>query len=228
MKQIVAVLDDEPDILDLVALHLSRAGYEVRPFERASALLDDLRTGLPDLLVLDLMLPDLDGMQVCRLLRSDPRTAALPVIMLTAMTAERDRISGLDGGADDYVTKPFSPRELVARVKAILRRSAGQEGDGRDLVLGRLVLHPGSYGVEVDGKPVHLTPTEFRILLALAGSPGRVFTRGRILDLLWEGEKFVFERTVDVHIRRIREGLGPAAAMVRSVRGVGYRLVVEP
>lgn len=228
MKQCIAVLDDEQDILDLVSLHLSRAGFDVRPFDRAGALLEFLQSHGVDLLVLDLMLPDLSGMEVCRIVRSTPRHAALPVIMLTAMTAEPERIAGLDTGADDYVTKPFSPKELVARVKAVLRRSGQGGTDGERLVVGSLVLHPDSFRVEVDGTPVSLTPTEFRILLMLAGSPGRVFTRTRILELLWEGEKFVFERTVDVHIRRIRESLGPAASMIRSVRGVGYRLEARP
>ena len=224
MKQTVAILDDEPDILELVSLHLSRAGFEVLRFDRALTLLEHLRTHVPDLLVLDLMLPDIHGTEVCRRIRSDSRTSGLPVIMLTAMTDEPDRIFGLETGADDYVTKPFSPRELVARVRAVLRRSDPGGEDGTDLVINNLVIHPDRFKAEVDGEPTDLTPTEFRILMVLAGAPGRVFTRAKILESLWEGEKFVFERTVDVHILHIREKLGTAAWMIRNVRGIGYRL----
>jgi DNA-binding response OmpR family regulator len=224
MKQTIAVLDDEPDILELVSLHLSRAGFDVLRFDRAATLFEQLRIQVPDLLVLDLMLPDIHGTEVCRRIRSDSRTSGLPVIMLTAMTDESDRVSGLETGADDYVSKPFSPRELVARVRAVLRRSDCGAEEGGDLVIGSLVLHPDRFRAEVDGRPADLTPTEFRILLILAGTRGRVFTRSQILDALWQGEKFVFERTVDVHIRNIREKLGSAAGLIRNVRGIGYRL----
>jgi len=225
VKQTVAVLDDEPDILELVSLHLERAGFDVLGFHEAAPLVLLLQEGeVPDLLVLDLMLPDMHGTEVCRLIRSDPATAGLPIIMLTALADEPERIAGLETGADDYVTKPFSPRELVARVKAVLRRTSASRREDGAIELGSLVLHPESYRAEVDGVPVELTTTEFRILLMLAGSPGRVFSRALILENLWHGEKFVFERTVDVHIRHIREKLGAAAGMIANVRGAGYRL----
>lgn len=190
MKQTVAVLDDEPDILELVSLHLERAGFDVLRFDRAAPFVSLLREGrVPDLLVLDLMLPDMHGTEVCGFIRSNPAIAGLPIIMLTALADEPDRVTGLETGADDYVTKPFSPRELVARVQAVLRRSSGPQREDGAIEVGCLVLHPDSYRTEVRGLPVDLTTTEFRILLMLAGSPGRVFSRALILENLWEGEK---------------------------------------
>ena len=221
----IAVVDDEPDILDLVELHLSRAGFAVDRFSDAGSFLDSLRTSVPDLVVLDLMLPDHHGTDVCRRIREDDGLAGLPVIMLTALGEETDRVLGLELGADDYVTKPFSPRELVARVRAVLRRSeaAGPEGSVIS-VAGRIRLDVERYTTTVDGREVSLTPTEFRILKVLAEGRGRVYSRARLLEILWEGEKFVFERTIDVHIRHIREKLGSAAEMIQNVRGVGYKL----
>ena len=224
MKKTIAVLDDEPDILELVSIHLDRAGFHVVQFDRALPLLESLEENRPDLLILDLMLPDMHGTEVCRRIRSDPDKAALPVIMLTAMVEETDRITGLELGADDYVVKPFSPGELVARVRAVLRRTSRTEGEDDAIEVGGLVLHPDRFRAESDGSSLELTPTEFRILLMLASSPGRVFTRAQILDMLWQGEKFVFQRTVDVHIRNIREKLGPLAGLITNVRGVGYRM----
>lgn len=221
----IAVVDDEPDILDLVELHLSRAGFVVDRFPDAGSFLDSLRTAVPDLVVLDLMLPDHHGTDVCRRIREDDGLAGLPVIMLTALGEETDRVLGLELGADDYVTKPFSPRELVARVRAVLRRSeaGGREGSVIS-VAGRIRLDVERYTTTVDGREVDLTPTEFRILKTLAEGRGRVYSRGQLLEMLWGGEKFVFERTIDVHIRHIREKLGDAAGMIRNVRGVGYKL----
>ena len=224
MKKTIAILDDEPDILKLVSMHLVRAGFEVLSFDRAMPMLESLLHRVPDLLILDLMLPDMHGTEVCRKIRSDPATSSLPVIMLTAMVDEPDRITGLEIGADDYVTKPFSPRELVARVRAVLRRPRGESRENGALEVGDLMLYPDMFRAEENGNPVELTPTEFRILMTLASAPGRVFSRAQILEALWQGEKFVFERTVDVHIRHIREKLGSSARMVQNVRGIGYRL----
>ncbi len=220
----IAVLDDEPDILELVCLHLERAGFKAIPYECASPFLRSLHESRPDLLILDLMLPDMHGTAVCRKIRSDPSTRSLPSILLTAMVDEPERITGLEMGADDYITKPFSPRELVARVRAVLRRTADRPTGENEISIGPIVLFPDRFRAEVSGVKVDLTPTEFRILLTLAESPGRVFSRAQILETLWEGEKFVFERTVDVHIRNIREKLGSESAMLQNVRGIGYRL----
>lgn len=221
----IAVLDDEPDILRLVELHLKKADFLVDCYEHPRELLDSLTSRNPDLIILDLMLPGADGLEICAALKRDARHRSIPVIMLTAKGRESDKITGLDLGADDYVTKPFSPRELVARVRAVLRRSeaAGPEGSIIS-VAGRIRLDVERYTTTVDGREVSLTPTEFRILKVLAEGRGRVYSRARLLEILWEGEKFVFERTIDVHIRHIREKLGSAAEMIQNVRGVGYKL----
>jgi DNA-binding response OmpR family regulator len=224
-KRRVAVVDDEPDILDLVELHLSRAGFSVDRYADGESFLDSLGSSIPDLVVLDLMLPDHHGTDVCRRIREDSRLSRLPVIMLTALGEETDRVLGLELGADDYVTKPFSPRELVARVRAVLRRAAGTPEQGGVVSAGgRIQLDVERYTTTVDGREVDLTPTEFRILRILAQGKGRVYSRAQLLEMLWEGEKFVFERTIDVHIRHIREKLGEASEMIQNVRGVGYKL----
>lgn len=223
----VAVVDDERDILDLVDLHLRRAGFETALFERSKPFLDSVMEGVPDLLVLDLMLPDIPGREVLQILRKSPRLARIPVIMLTALGSEADRVAGLDAGADDYVAKPFSPSELVARVRAVLRRTAGGDGTGLVEVGGILSIDLDRFEVRVSGSPVSLTATEFRLLRILAGGMGRVFTRERLLDLLWEGEKLVYDRTIDVHVTNLRAKLGRAGGLVRSVRGVGYGLRAE-
>jgi DNA-binding response OmpR family regulator len=222
----VAIVDDEHDILELVSLHMKRSGFDTAIFDNATEFLKDVDQGTPDLVILDLMLPDTNGVEVCRKLRMDSRTSAIPVIMLTALGEETDRIVGLEMGADDYVTKPFSPRELVARVKAVLRRCAtGAESDSGTIRFGDLlVIDTHRFTATSMGRDTELTSTEFRILAVLAGQPGRVFTRDQILEKLWGNEKAVLDRTVDVHIRHIREKLGDAAGMIRSVRGIGYKL----
>ncbi len=227
-RSVVAVVDDEADILELVRLHLERAGFAVRPFAAARPLLHYLQQHLPDLLVLDLMLPDADGLEICQALKREPRSAALPIVMLTARAEKPDIVLGLEYGADDYLVKPFSPSELVARIKAVLRRSAGPAAaSGGILRLGDLLsLDPGRHQARVREKAVDLTTTEFSILLMLARKPGWVFSREQILDSLWGDEKDVIDRTVDVHIRHLREKLGDAGALIRNIRGVGYK--IEP
>jgi DNA-binding response OmpR family regulator len=220
---LIAVVDDERDILELVDLHLRKAGFETALFERSGPFLDSLSSRLPELIILDLMLPDISGKEVMRLLGSDGRTARLPVIMLTALGSESDRIAGLDSGADDYLPKPFSPAELVARVKAVLRR-AGEGGTGVLEIAGMLRIDFDRFEVSVSGTPISLTSTEFRILRILAEGGGRAFSREKLLQLLWEGEKFVFDRTIDVHITNLRAKLGEAGSLIQSVRGVGYRM----
>ena len=225
LRKTVIVVDDEQDILDLVSLHLERAGFNAKCFSNALDFLDSLKETLPDLVILDLMLPDMHGTEVCRRLRSSDRTSELPIIMLTAMVDESDRVTGLEVGADDYVTKPFSPRELTARVRAVLRRTSPSEKERTVIdICGRIFIEPERFRIKVDGKQVDLTSTEFRIIQILAEGKGRIFSRGQLLEILWHGEKFVFERTIDVHIRHIRQKFGDAGSIIRSVHGLGYKL----
>jgi DNA-binding response OmpR family regulator len=224
---LVAIVDDEPDILALVSLHLKKARFRVREFSTGEGFYHSLTQEKPDLVILDIMLPDMDGVEICKYMRGSPGLAAIPVIMLTARTEETDRVLGLEMGADDYVTKPFSPRELVARVKAVLRRSesvAPQDGTVR---IGKtLTLDLNKYEAFVDDRKIVLTITEFRILQLLSSKIGWVFSREQILDYLWGDDKTVVDRTVDVHVRHLREKLGRAALLIKNVRGVGYK--VEP
>jgi DNA-binding response OmpR family regulator len=220
---LIAVVDDEPDIRELLRLTLSRAGFRVEGFPDAGSFWRFLEKETPALVLLDLMLPDADGLEVCRALRRRERGAAVPVIMLTAKGAETDKVLGLELGADDYVTKPFSIKELTARVHAVLRRPARDEETKR-IEVGPLVIDLEKHEVQADGRLIELTATEFRILQLLATRRGRVLTRNQILDVLWGHEKIVVDRTIDVHIRNLREKLGPAAALLKNVRGVGYKV----
>lgn len=223
MPPLIAALEDEADILELLRINLKRAGFRFEGFQDAEGLFRFLRKEKPDLVLLDLMLPDMDGLDVCRGLRQDEKTAGIPVIMLTAKDQETDKIVGLELGADDYVTKPFSVKELIARIHAVLRRW-NQAPDGRPVALGQLLIDPAKHSVTLAGAPVDLTATEFRILHFLASRRGRVFTREQILDHLWGHEKAVVDRTVDVHIRNLREKLGTAASLIKNIRGVGYKI----
>lgn len=225
MNEIVAVIDDEADLRELLRTSLTREGFRVREHRRGGEFLSSLARELPDVVVLDVMLPDVDGMEVCRRLRAAPRAAALPVIMLTARVAEGDRVLGLELGADDYVTKPFSPKELAARVRAVLRRSNRSAAAGPSTVVGAIAIDRDAHTVAVGGRGVELTAAEFRLLDLLASRPGQVFTREQILDGLWGDEKSVTDRSVDVHIRHLREKLGAEGERVANVRGVGYKLV---
>lgn len=224
MNELIALVDDEPDILELMALHLRKAGFRVEGFPDSRSFLRYLEKQLPDLVILDLMLPDADGLEVCRLLRKNERFSAVPVVMVTAKSEETDKILGLEIGADDYVTKPFSAKELVARVRAVLRRQQPPGRTGRMEIGGLLTVDPETYETRVEGKAVDLTSTEFRILKLFVSKPGRVFTRDQILDYLWGHEKIVLDRTIDVHIRNLRDKLGRAARLIRNIRGVGYKL----
>jgi two-component system phosphate regulon response regulator PhoB/two-component system alkaline phosphatase synthesis response regulator PhoP len=223
MSRLIAVVDDEPDILELVTLHLTRAGFAVRPFPDAGQFQRFLTRTVPDLVVLDLMLPDADGLEVCRQLKSDSRTAHVPVMMLTAKGDESDRIVGLELGADDYITKPFSPKELVARAKAVLRRPEKKE-QSRTIELPGVVIDLDRYQVTAAGRPADLTTTEFRLLVILAERRGWVFSRDELLNRLWGDEKAVLDRTIDVHITNLRKKLGKAGQLLRNVRGIGYKL----
>jgi DNA-binding response OmpR family regulator len=221
----IAVVEDELDILELVSLHLRKERFEVRGFLNGSGFLRAIDAESPGLVVLDLMLPDVDGFEICRHLRSTPQHSSIPVIMLTARSEETDRVLGLELGADDYVVKPFSPRELTARVKAVLRRTAKPEPEAETVTIGGLVcIDPQKYAVTVEGRRIDLTTTEFRILQLLASKIGWVFSRDKILTHLWGSDKMVIDRTVDVHIKHLREKMGKAGTLVKNMRGIGYKL----
>ncbi len=222
---LIAIVDDDPDILELVSVHLKKTGMKVRLFTGLDAFHHFLHEDTPDLIILDLMLPDADGIEVCKSLRQERRFSTVPVIMVTARADEVDRVLGLEIGADDYITKPFSPKELVARVKAVLRRSRPREHGAQRIEIGGLLsIDLQKHEVHAGGEKVELTAVEFRILQFLVSKQGWVFSRDSILDYLWGHEKVVSDRTVDVHVRHLREKLGPAAPMVKNVRGVGYKL----
>jgi len=223
----VLVVDDEPDIVELISYNLGKEGYTVSSAPDGEAALAMIRKGDFGFLVLDLMLPGIQGMELCRILRSEPKTAALPIIMLTAKGEEIDRVLGLEIGADDYMTKPFSPRELIARMRAVLRRS-GEKASGAVpaiIRLGNLVIDKERYSVTRNNVPLSLSATEFRLLLYLVERRGKVFNRDQLLDAVWKDEAFVEPRTVDVHIRRLRAQIedDPANPLyVKTRRGIGY------
>lgn len=224
MRKLIAIVDDEPDIIELVSLHLERAGFGVKGFLEGESFLNFLKVKHPDLILLDLMLPDADGLEICKYLKRQEEFAAIPIIMLTARGSETDKVLGLELGADDYVTKPFSPHELVARVKAVLRRPTPKKDEDR-LDIGKLLsIDLKKHQVYVEGRKVQLTLSEFKILQLLSSKEGWVFTRDQILDYLWGEEKAVLDRTIDVHINHLREKLGKAARLIKNVRGVGYKL----
>jgi two-component system phosphate regulon response regulator PhoB/two-component system alkaline phosphatase synthesis response regulator PhoP len=225
-KQTIAVVDDERDILDLVSINLKKAGFETVTFEDAAELYAYLESSRPHLIVLDLMLPDADGFDVCKHLRHSEQYSTIPIIMLTAKGDEMDRILGLEFGADDYVVKPFSPRELVARVKAVLRRGTSRSEPPNDVIsLGDILrIDLQKYEVYVHDKLISLTSTEFKILTLLSKRVGWVYNRNQILDYLWGNEKIVLDRTIDVHIKNLRDKLGDAGGYIKNIRGVGYKL----
>jgi DNA-binding response OmpR family regulator len=220
----ILIVEDEPDILDLVSYNLKQAGFDVLPVETGEEALNVAARETLALVVLDLMLPGIDGLEVCRLLKQRAESKDIPVLMLTARTEEVDRIVGLELGADDYLVKPFSPRELVLRIRAILRRAHSGEIEEDELIqAGLLLIDPIGHTVQVAGEHVELTATEFRLLLTLAQRRGRVQSREELLNVVWGYEHSGYRRTVDTHVRRLREKIGEAAEMVETVRGVGYR-----
>jgi DNA-binding response OmpR family regulator len=223
MPPVIAALDDEADILELLKVNLQKAGYRFEGFQEADDLFRYLAREKPSLILLDLMLPDTDGLEVCRHIRRSEDLTGIPIIMLTARGDESDKVVGLELGADDYVTKPFSVKELVARIHAVLRRPGSGEASRR-IVVGALFIDLDKFEVMADGVKIDLTATEFKILQLLASRRGRVFTRNQILDHLWGREKAVIDRTIDVHIRNLREKLGGTAALIKNIRGVGYKI----
>lgn len=220
----VLVVDDEPDITALVAYHLARAGYRVSTAANGTDALAAVKDERPSLVVLDLMLPGLSGYEVIEQIRADEATADVPVLMLTARKDEGDRVKGLTLGADDYLTKPFSPQELVLRIGAILRRVRTPSGNANTVVAGPLRIERDTHEVTVDGKHVELTPTEYKLLLMLAERRGRVQPRVHLLESVWSAAPDVQTRTVDMHVQRLRAKLGPAADLIETIRGFGYRL----
>ena len=224
----ILLVEDEPAIQELIAFNLEQAGHHVLRADTAVQGLSLVKNALPDLVLLDWMLPGVSGIGFTRRLRSDERTKTVPIIMLTARSEERDKIAGLESGADDYITKPFSPRELVARIKAVLRRRAPQMTD--DVVdVNGLRLDPTTHRVTAQGRPLDLGPTEFRLLHFFMTHSERVHSRSQLLDHVWGDHVFVEERTVDVHIRRLRSALEPSchADLIQTVRGAGYRFSVQ-
>jgi len=220
----ILLIEDEPDIAEVLQYNLEKEGFAVETARRGDTGLDVIRRGAPDLILLDLMLPGIDGLELTRLLKRDTVTARLPIVMLTARGEEVDRIVGLELGADDYISKPFSPREVVLRVKAVLRRFAHEESEAELLEVGGIELDISAHQLRVRGKDIPLTATEFRLLRLLMERSGRVQTRGQLLSDVWGYAEDIDSRTVDTHIRRLRRKLGPEADRIETVIGVGYRL----
>ncbi|TAL24467.1 MAG: response regulator [Nitrospirae bacterium] len=221
----ILVIDDEADLVELVSYNLTKEGFSVDSAYDGEGALKKIRAKKYDLVVLDLMLPGLNGMELCRIIKNDPNTASLPIIMLTAKGEEVDKVLGLEMGADDYITKPFSPRELIARVKAVLRRTEEKPAGEKIIQAGDLRINKETYTVTLKGEPIKLSATEFKLLLFLAERKGRVFSREQLLDAVWSNEAFVEPRTVDVHIRRLRTQIEKDAAKLRyikTMRGIGY------
>ena len=223
MAQKILIIEDEIDIRELLTYNLELEGFDVVGAANGEDAFKALQIGSIQLVVLDLMLPDISGLEICRYIRRDSALSRLPVIMLTAKGEEVDRIVGFELGADDYVTKPFNIREMILRVKAVLARSKMTPVAGKALRRGPLMIDPEQYEATVDGRQLSLTATEFRLLHHLAAHPGHAQNRDELLDVIWGEDKFVTPRTVDTYIRRLREKLGPAGEMIQTLRGVGYR-----
>ena len=223
MNNKIYIVEEETDILELLRLLLAQAGYNTEGFTGAKAMLNRLDEQIPDLIILDLMLPDLDGMEACRIIKNKQEWEKIPIIMLTARVDIEDRVKGLEYGADDYITKPFASSELVARIKAVLRRSGWETSKNVLTITPDFHIDFNKFEVYIKEKRLDLTLTEFKILQLLTQRPGWVYSRSQILDYLWGNDKIVIERTVDVHIRNLREKLGDYAWMIKNIRGMGYK-----
>lgn len=225
-KPLIAVVDDEPDILELISINLKKSHFQAETFLKARPFFDFLKQRIPDLILLDLMLPDFDGLEVCKMLKQNPSWKDIPVLILTAKGDETDIVLGLEFGADDYIVKPFSPKELVARIRAVLRRkNPPEQKKSKEIRIGDiLIIDLNRYEVYVRNRKTNLTKTEFIILNVLAEKPGWVFSREKLLTRLWGDDKFVIDRTIDVHIKNLRDKLGDVSKWVKNVRGVGYKL----
>ena len=223
----VLIVEDEPPIAELIAVNLRHNGFQptwAMDSETAQRKLDDQ---LPDVILLDWMLPGESGLALAKKWRKDPRTKAVPILMLTARGDESDRVAGLDAGADDYITKPFSTKEMLARIRAVLRRRSPEMAGGV-VAIGALVLDASTHRVTYDGQPLKMGPTEFKLLHYFMQNSERVHSRGQLLDKVWGDHVFIEERTVDVHVKRLREALGAAGVLIETVRGAGYRLTAQP
>jgi len=234
MTHRILIVEDEPSIAELIAINLTHAGYEVEKAMQADVAQSMMKEHLPNLVILDWMLPGKSGVQFAKELRANDRTRGLPILMLTAKSEEADKVLGLDAGADDYVTKPFSPKELIARVRALLRRQVAVD-DAGPLTVGPLKLDPSSHRVlaiwpNAEPKPISLGPTEYRLLQYFMANPERVHSRANLLDKVWGSEVYIEERTVDVHIKRLRAALAPLDCdrFIETVRGSGYRITKTP
>ncbi len=224
MKKRVLVVDDERDIVDLIRYNLTKEGYEVSVAHNGLQAID--KATACDLVILDLMMPVMDGFEACRRLKGDPKTSRIPIIFLTAKAGEIDEVVGLELGADDYIQKPISPRKLVARVKAVFRRYEPPRGDAIDegvIKVGRIEINRSTFTVTIGKKEVFFPRKEFELLALLASNPGKVYSREMLLNTIWGADVIVVDRTVDVHIRKIREKLGDDAAAIETIKGVGYR-----
>ena len=223
-KSKILIIEDEPDIAETITYNLQREGYKTLSCRDGEAGLSRVRTDNPDLVILDLMLPGMDGLEVCRQVKSDPVTRSTPIIMLTAKSEEPDVLLGLEIGADDYIAKPFSTRELIARIKVVLRRGQRDENDTPDRVVrGALTVDLTRYEAKIDDQPITLTPTEMRLLHFLASHAGRAFSRAQLLSRVIAEDAFVTDRNIDVHVRALRQKLNEHSALIETVRGVGYR-----
>jgi phosphate regulon transcriptional regulator PhoB len=225
------IVEDEPDVIELVGYNFRKEGFEVAGFSNGNEALMHLRRHAADLVILDVMLPGDSGLEICRRMRADDRLRLLPVIFLTARSAEIDRVLGLELGADDYVVKPFSPRELVARVRAVLRRQVRAEEDNQFIEIADLRMDARTREVAIRGRSVELSSLEFRLLFFLASHPRQIFSRDHLLDRIWGMDRSVTPRTVDVHIRRLRAKIEPQAGQpeyIQTVRGAGYRFAADP
>jgi two-component system alkaline phosphatase synthesis response regulator PhoP len=222
-REKILVVDDEEDIVELIRYNLEKEGLKVITANSGEEAIRRASHENPQLIILDLMLPGIDGLEVCRILKRGIETSSIPIVMLTVKSDETDIVVGLELGADDYITKPFSPRILAARVKALLRRKQPKEEKAEVIKIGPLTINLAKYQVNLKNKPLSLTSTEFNILAFLAQNKGKVFTRDQLLDKAWKAESFVVDRTVDVHIRRLRQKLGSASNLIETIRGVGYK-----
>jgi two-component system phosphate regulon response regulator PhoB len=228
MDDTVLIVEDEPDVVDLLRYHLKRAGFTVLVANTGPMGLEAVRTSLPDVVVLDLMLPGMSGLEVCRAIKSDPAVASVPVLMLTAKSDVKDRVKGLETGADDYVVKPFSPKEVVLRVQGLLKRLRGGQATSDQIEIGGIALDKTSLTARLDGRRLDLTTTEFRLLTAFLNNPARTLTRDTLLRDVWGYSTGADTRTVDTHIRRLREKLGEHSSRLETIRGEGYRLNPAP
>ncbi|MBK3331464.1 response regulator transcription factor [Persephonella atlantica] len=219
---LIYIVEDDEDINELLEYNLRKEGFSVRPFLSSVKALDSISREKPDLVLLDIMLPDIDGLELCKMVKSNPETEDIPIIMITAKGTEIDKIVGLELGADDYITKPFSIREVIARIRAILRR-VKKESRQNVLRFGTLEIYPEKFEIKVEGNPVELTSKEFKLLMTLINADGNVLTREQILSDVWKNELDVYDRTVDVHIKKLRDKLGKHSYRIETVRGVGYR-----